>query len=115
MLAPQRPWQVNSLQIYAAHSDSLHTLSAFESQRGSRDTGDPEVSGPIRTQCFEASSLVIQTTNIFVANLPSNVTEATLGHFFARQGPVGSVSSLLCEAGSLPSTLHTGEDYVASV
>ncbi|KAF8320853.1 hypothetical protein DL93DRAFT_2073611 [Clavulina sp. PMI_390] len=47
--------------------------SAFETQRGSRDTGDPE------------------TTNVFVANLPPNITEDSLGHFFARQGPVGSV------------------------
>lgn len=32
-----------------------------------------------------------QTSNVFVANLPSHVTEQTLGNFFARAGPVGSV------------------------
>jgi RNA recognition motif-containing protein len=32
-----------------------------------------------------------QTSNLFVANLPSNVTEQSLGTFFARHGPVGSV------------------------
>jgi hypothetical protein len=32
-----------------------------------------------------------QTTNVFVANLPPHVTEQSLGHFFARIGPVGSV------------------------
>ena len=32
-----------------------------------------------------------QTSNIFVANLPPYVTEQSLGMFFARIGPVGSV------------------------
>ncbi|KAG6866724.1 hypothetical protein C0991_011383 [Blastosporella zonata] len=31
------------------------------------------------------------TSNVFVANLPPHVTEQTLGNFFARAGPVGSV------------------------
>ncbi|KIJ49617.1 hypothetical protein M422DRAFT_225502 [Sphaerobolus stellatus SS14] len=31
------------------------------------------------------------TTNIFVGNLPTHVTEPQLGNFFARQGPVASV------------------------
>lgn len=35
---------------------------------------------------------IIQTSNVFVANLPPHVTEQTLGNFFARVGPVGSVS-----------------------
>lgn len=35
----------------------------------------------------------IQTSNIFVANLPPNITEATLGNFFAKHGPIGSVSN----------------------
>ena len=35
----------------------------------------------------------IQTSNVFVANLPANITEYVLGNFFAaRCGPVGSVS-----------------------
>jgi RNA recognition motif-containing protein len=37
-------------------------------------------------------SLIHQTSNIFVANLPPHVTEQSLGNFFARIGPVGSVS-----------------------
>jgi U2-associated protein SR140 len=36
---------------------------------------------------------VWQTTNIFVTNLPMGITEHSLGMFFARHGPVGSVSS----------------------
>jgi RNA recognition motif-containing protein len=32
-----------------------------------------------------------QTSNVFVANLPPHVTEQSLGNFFARVGPVGSV------------------------
>ncbi|KAF7361714.1 hypothetical protein MVEN_00515100 [Mycena venus] len=32
-----------------------------------------------------------QTSNVFVANLPPHVTEQSLGVFFARCGPVGSV------------------------
>ncbi|KAG5638878.1 hypothetical protein H0H81_009181 [Sphagnurus paluster] len=46
---------------------------AYEGQSGSKDRGDP------------------QTSNVFVANLPPHVTEQTLGTFFARAGPVGSV------------------------
>jgi U2-associated protein SR140 len=34
----------------------------------------------------------VQTSNVFVANLPPHVTEQSLGNFFARMGPVGSVS-----------------------
>lgn len=34
-----------------------------------------------------------QTSNVFVANLPPHVTEQSLGSFFARAGPVGSVSN----------------------
>ncbi|KAL7281696.1 LOW QUALITY PROTEIN: hypothetical protein ACG7TL_005014 [Trametes sanguinea] len=46
---------------------------AYEGQSGSKDRGDPE------------------TTNLFVTNLPAHVNEQTLGMFFARAGPVGSV------------------------
>lgn len=35
--------------------------------------------------------IVVQSTNVFVANLPPHVTEQSLGTFFARCGPVGSV------------------------
>ncbi|EIW83124.1 hypothetical protein CONPUDRAFT_136269 [Coniophora puteana RWD-64-598 SS2] len=56
-----------------AHGRSVTALAAYESQSGSKDRGDPE------------------TTNLFVANLPSHVTEQALGMFFARHGPVGSV------------------------
>lgn len=36
----------------------------------------------------------MKTSNVFVANLPSHVTEETLGNFFAKVGPVGSVRNL---------------------
>ncbi|KZO98980.1 hypothetical protein CALVIDRAFT_535077 [Calocera viscosa TUFC12733] len=52
---------------------SVTALAAFETQRGSRDVGDPE------------------TTNVFVASLPAGVTEQSLGTYFAKCGPVGSV------------------------
>jgi U2-associated protein SR140 len=32
-----------------------------------------------------------QTTNLFVSNLPTHVTEQAVGMFFAKHGPVGSV------------------------
>ncbi|KAF8578708.1 hypothetical protein K439DRAFT_1527590 [Ramaria rubella] len=56
-----------------AHGKSVNSLAAYETQSGSKDRGDPA------------------TSNIFVANLPQHVTESTLGNFFARLGPVGSV------------------------
>jgi U2-associated protein SR140 len=46
---------------------------AHEGRTGSFDSGDPE------------------TTNIHVANLPPDVTEATLGYFFAKFGSIGSL------------------------
>ncbi|KAG8995635.1 hypothetical protein FRB94_008917 [Tulasnella sp. JGI-2019a] len=52
---------------------SITALAAFEGQHGSRDRGDP------------------LTTNIFVTNLPMGITEQSLGMFFAKHGPVGSV------------------------
>ncbi|KAG2368097.1 hypothetical protein BDR07DRAFT_1391851 [Suillus spraguei] len=57
----------------SSHGRSVTALAAYEGQSGSKDRGDPE------------------TSNLFVANLPSNVTEQSLGTFFARHGPVGSV------------------------
>ncbi|EUC64142.1 RNA recognition motif, putative, partial [Rhizoctonia solani AG-3 Rhs1AP] len=56
-----------------SHGSSVSAIAAYESQSGSRDRGDPA------------------TTNIFVANLPTNIDESSLGMFFARIGPVGSV------------------------
>ncbi|GAB1525526.1 hypothetical protein RhiTH_008689 [Rhizoctonia solani] len=56
-----------------SHGSSVSAIAAYESQSGSRDRGDPA------------------TTNIFVANLPANIDENSLGMFFARIGPVGSV------------------------
>ncbi|THG99166.1 hypothetical protein EW145_g7313 [Phellinidium pouzarii] len=54
---------------------SVTALAAYEGQSGSKDRGDP------------------LTSNVFVANLPANVNEMSLGNFFAsRCGPVGSVS-----------------------
>ncbi|KDQ48943.1 hypothetical protein JAAARDRAFT_165843, partial [Jaapia argillacea MUCL 33604] len=52
---------------------SVTAMAAYEGQSGSKDRGDPE------------------TTNVFVANLPPHVNEQSLGTFFARAGPVGSV------------------------
>ncbi|KAJ6587138.1 hypothetical protein DFH09DRAFT_1142685 [Mycena vulgaris] len=57
----------------SGHGRSVTALAAYEGQSGSKDRGDP------------------QTSNIFVANLPPHVTEQSLGVFFARCGPVGSV------------------------
>ncbi|KAJ3762814.1 hypothetical protein EV360DRAFT_34953 [Lentinula raphanica] len=58
---------------HTAQGRSVTALAAYEGQSGSKDRGDP------------------QTSNVFVANLPPNVTEQSLGNFFARAGPVGSV------------------------
>ncbi|EIM81231.1 uncharacterized protein STEHIDRAFT_67204 [Stereum hirsutum FP-91666 SS1] len=55
------------------HGRSVTAMAAYEGQSGSKDRGDPE------------------TSNVFVANLPPHVTEQSLGIFFARAGPVGSV------------------------
>ncbi|KAJ1304679.1 hypothetical protein OPQ81_005818 [Rhizoctonia solani] len=64
----------NRFKKYAgSHGSSISAVAAYESQSGSRDRGDPA------------------TTNVFVANLPTNVDEHSLGMFFARIGPVGSV------------------------
>ncbi|KAG8963703.1 hypothetical protein FRC03_002675 [Tulasnella sp. 419] len=52
---------------------SVSALAAYESQVGSRDRGDP------------------LTTNVFVSNLPTTITEHSMGMFFAKMGPVGSV------------------------
>ncbi|KAF9523996.1 hypothetical protein CPB83DRAFT_886523 [Crepidotus variabilis] len=56
-----------------SHGRSATAMAAYEGQSGSKDRGDP------------------QTTNLFVANLPPSVTEPSLGKFFAKAGPVGSV------------------------
>ncbi|TFY64109.1 hypothetical protein EVJ58_g2837 [Rhodofomes roseus] len=61
------------LSRHVTHGRSVTSIAAYEGQSGSKDRGDP------------------QSTNIFVANLPSHVTEQSLGTFFARCGPVGSV------------------------
>lgn len=55
----------------------------------------------------------VQTSNVFVANLPPHVTEQSLGNFFARMGPVGSVGA------SVPLSFHSlignkGQNYVAT-
>ncbi|KAF7315461.1 hypothetical protein MIND_00061000 [Mycena indigotica] len=57
----------------SGHGRSVTAMAAYDGQSGSKDRGDP------------------QTTNLFVANLPTHVTEPSLGMFFARCGPVGSV------------------------
>ncbi|CEL60806.1 U2-associated protein SR140 [Rhizoctonia solani AG-1 IB] len=70
-----------------SHGSSVSAIAAYESQSGSRDRGDPA------------------TTNIFVANLPSNIDENSLGMFFARMGPVGSVCPYYLPPHSLPNLL----------
>ncbi|WVR09161.1 hypothetical protein IAU60_006223 [Kwoniella sp. DSM 27419] len=52
---------------------SVSALAAWETEKGNRAVGDQE------------------TTNLFVSNLPSNITEESLGLFFAKLGPVGTV------------------------
>ncbi|CCM01499.1 uncharacterized protein FIBRA_03553 [Fibroporia radiculosa] len=61
------------LSRHVTHGRSVTSIAAYEGQSGSKDRGDPE------------------TSNIFVANLPPHVSEQSLGNFFARIGPVGSV------------------------
>ena len=62
---------------------------AYEGQSGSKDRGDPEVIR--RPYPYLLLTDDAQTSNVFVANLPPHVTEQSLGNFFARVGPVGSV------------------------
>ncbi|KAK8843431.1 hypothetical protein IAR55_007088 [Kwoniella newhampshirensis] len=59
--------------IAKQEGSSVTALAAWESERGSRVVGDQE------------------TTNLFISNLPSNITEESLGLFFAKMGPVGKV------------------------
>ncbi|KAF9469903.1 hypothetical protein BDZ94DRAFT_1206868 [Collybia nuda] len=75
------------------HGRSVTALAAYDGQSGSKDRGDP------------------QTSNVFVANLPSYVTEQTLGNFFARVGPVGSVKVMWPRADA---TTSQGVDMVTS-
>ncbi|KAF9070133.1 hypothetical protein BDP27DRAFT_1382923 [Rhodocollybia butyracea] len=72
---------------------SVTALAAYEGQSGSKDRGDP------------------LTSNVFVANLPSNVTEQSLGMFFARAGPVGSVKIMWPRGDG---TVGPGADMTAS-
>ncbi|KAJ3896747.1 hypothetical protein GG344DRAFT_36004 [Lentinula edodes] len=72
---------------------SVTALAAYEGQSGSKDRGDP------------------QTSNVFVANLPPNVSEQSLGSFFARAGPVGSVKIMWPRGDG---TIGPGADMTAS-
>ncbi|KXN91058.1 U2 snRNP-associated SURP motif-containing protein [Leucoagaricus sp. SymC.cos] len=76
-----------------SHGRSVTALAAYEGQSGSKDRGDP------------------QTSNVFVANLPPHVTEETLGNFFARVGPVGSVKIMWPRSDA---TVGPGADMTAS-
>ncbi|KDR75233.1 hypothetical protein GALMADRAFT_98532 [Galerina marginata CBS 339.88] len=75
------------------HGRSVTAMAAYDGQSGSKDRGDP------------------QTTNLFVANLPQHVTEQSLGKFFARAGPVGSVKIMWPRADA---TIGPGPDMTAS-
>ncbi|CAG7854691.1 SubName: Full=Uncharacterized protein {ECO:0000313/EMBL:CCA66408.1} [Serendipita indica DSM 11827] len=57
----------------AVHGSSITSLAAMEIQGGSRDRGDPE------------------TSNLFVAHLPDDVTEDRLGEYFGQCGEITSV------------------------
>lgn len=72
------------------HGKSVTAMAAYDGQSGSKDRGDPQVSDFTTVDSAEHSSF--QTTNLFVANIPTQTTEPNLGKFFARAGPVGSVS-----------------------
>ncbi|KIY74396.1 hypothetical protein CYLTODRAFT_416235 [Cylindrobasidium torrendii FP15055 ss-10] len=76
-----------------APGKSALAMAAYDSQSGSRDRGDS------------------QTTNIFVANLPTSVTEQSLGMFFARLGPVASVKVMWPRTDG---TMGPGTDMTAS-
>nr|XP_019047928.1 U2-associated protein SR140 [Kwoniella bestiolae CBS 10118]OCF26858.1 U2-associated protein SR140 [Kwoniella bestiolae CBS 10118] len=52
---------------------SVSALAAWESEKGSHIVGNQE------------------TTNLFISNLPSNISEESLGLFFAKLGPIGTV------------------------
>lgn len=67
----------------------MTAMAAYEGQSGSKDRGDPEVRKLLIV--VEVLAHILQTSNIFVANLPPYVNEQSLGMFFARIGPVGSV------------------------
>ncbi|KAF8236588.1 hypothetical protein L208DRAFT_1421976 [Tricholoma matsutake] len=75
------------------HGRSVTAMAAYEGQSGSKDRGDP------------------QTSNVFVANLPPHVTEQSLGNFFARAGPVGSVKVMWPRTDG---TVGPGADMTAS-
>ncbi|KAF8973143.1 hypothetical protein BDZ97DRAFT_1936060 [Flammula alnicola] len=75
------------------HGRSVTAMAAYDGQSGSKDRGDP------------------QTTNLFVANLPTNVTEQSLGKFFARAGPVGSVKIMWPRSDA---TIGPGTDMTAA-
>ncbi|KAF8160829.1 hypothetical protein B0H34DRAFT_653827 [Crassisporium funariophilum] len=75
------------------HGRSVTAMAAYEGQSGSKDRGDP------------------QTSNLFVANLPHHVTEQSLGNFFARAGPVGSVKIMWPRSDV---TVGPGADMTAS-
>ncbi|GBE81127.1 hypothetical protein SCP_0308530 [Sparassis crispa] len=81
------------LSRHATQGRSVTSIAAYEGQSGSRDRGDPE------------------TSNVFVANLPPYVNEQSLGNFFARVGPVGSVKIMWPRGDA---TIGPGADMTAS-
>lgn len=89
-------------------------MAAYEGQSGSKDRGDPEVfEGNVsRRLCSVFAHL--QTSNVFVANLPPSVTEQSLGMFFARIGPVGSVGLSQTSSPLAILSFFLGQDYVAA-
>ena len=88
MLDPRLLWPVCSVFVVLGKYKLISFL-AYEGQSGSKDRGDPEVIGWLYPYLHLTEDA--QTSNVFVANLPPHVTEQSLGNFFARVGPVGSV------------------------
>lgn len=77
----------------------IKNVAAYDGQSGSKDRGDPQVYYIAKeARCSLLNAVFRQTSNVFVANLPPHVTEQTLGNFFARAGPVGSVRALFITA-----------------
>ncbi|KAH9949544.1 hypothetical protein B0H21DRAFT_777161 [Amylocystis lapponica] len=81
------------LSRHVTYGRSVTSIAAYEGQSGSKDRGDPE------------------TSNIFVANLPPHVNEQSLGTFFARVGPVGSVKIMWPRSDA---TIGPGADMTAT-
>ena len=81
------------MEFQTIKTAQLTSLPAYEGKSGSRDRGDPLVYSFVYLNRQAVPHDFCQTSNVFVANLPANISEMSLGNFFAAKcGPVGSVS-----------------------